>query len=207
MQSLDFGARFVGADGVWKWSGNATFSNWNNLQSDYILTNGLLGTRNAGDALLFGMGMQGEYNLTAALSLTAGFNWQHARLERPAAWLVGGHEYPLPVVPPIKAHGGIVYRFPLGNWDIQAAGRVDYQGRRLFGHRPPNQPEQWGFCANVHKSCGAEWAMAGINVGIDNVLNSRADTFPYGNSFAIQETPQYTPVKPRTVRLALRYNW
>ena len=46
-----------------------------------------------------------------------------------------------------------------------------------------------------------------VNVNVDNLLNSAADSFPYGNSFAIQDAPQYTPVKPRTMRVFVRYNW
>jgi outer membrane receptor protein involved in Fe transport len=38
---------------------------------------------------------------------------------------------------------------------------------------------------------------------IDNVLDTNADTFSLGNPFSVRTTRQYTPVRPRTVSLAV----
>ena len=201
VRSLDLGARFASRDGRWSWSGNATLSDWKNLQSDYILANGLIGTRNAGDALLFGLGLQGAFNPTPSLSLSAGLNWQHARLERPAAWLVNGHEFPLPVVPPIKANGTIAYRFPIGDWELQTAARVDFQGRRQLAIDPQINRSSAPYALTSVNLSGRNGPWQ-VNVNVDNLLNSAADSFPYGNSFAIQDAPQYTPVCPSSEHLA-----
>jgi iron complex outermembrane receptor protein len=46
-----------------------------------------------------------------------------------------------------------------------------------------------------------------LRSGVDNLANTRADTFAFGNPFSIRTTQQFTPLQPRTISIGAAVRW
>lgn len=205
VRSFDLGTRQSLAGGKLLLSGGAFRSTWTNVQSDYLQDNGLVATRNAGDALILGAELAVEWQPGAWWFRTGGVK-QHARLERG----VGGADLPedrrLPVVPDLTA------RFEMGR-TVAVAGApgevhaaADYLGRSRLSFDQGLDREEGGYATlRVGGSVALQRLL--IRVEADNLLNSRADTFAFGNPFMVRVEREYTPLRPRSVRVAVTHRF
>lgn len=180
-------------------------THWHDIQSDYLLDNGLVGTRNVGDGEIEGLDMSADLDLRR-WSVRGGALWQRARLTDPASGLGLIADRQLPVVPDVTLRFGLDRKLALGAWSGQAGVGLRYIGSARLS-----------FDSDLDRRMGnyllVDWAITArrgpwsVGLTLSNATDSRADSFAFGNPFSIRALPQYTPVPPRLARLTLSRRW
>ncbi|RIA45764.1 outer membrane receptor protein involved in Fe transport [Hephaestia caeni] len=204
LESLEGGARLTLADGALALASSLYFDDWHALQSDYLLDNGLISTRNAGRARILGGDASVDWTLGRGWSLSAGLNAESAELV--SANGVRLEDRRLPVVPNVTLRGLVGYRFALGNWTVRLSGQGNYIGSARLSFDPTldrHMGDYALFAAGASATAG-RWSLA---LRIDNLFDTAGDSFAFGNPFSIRDGPQYTPLTPRTVVTSLRFDW
>jgi hypothetical protein len=178
---------------------------WRDIQSDYLLGNGLVGTRNVGDARNLGMDMLLRYEGVPGWRAELGGTVQRARLHD-AVPEVADEDARLPVVPDLRWQLSLQRQLDVGRWRGRLSARLDHNG-----------PSRLSFDAGLDRrtpafrtvSAGAALARDGLELQLQasNLLDSGADTFAFGNPFAIRSVAQRTPLQPRRFTLQVSRSW
>lgn len=200
LASLEVGSRF-------KLSSSASFDttvyagSWQHVQADELLQNGLVATRNAGNALNVGIEADLRWLPTQALTLKAGIMVQSARLE--SAGRANGIDDPrLPAVPHLGVRAEIDHALRWGAWKGHATAGIRLTGATHLSFDPSLDRRTPGHStADASVSLSRDGWTASL-VG-ENLLNSSADTFAFGNPFRVRADPQRTPLTPRTIGLTV----
>ncbi len=200
LSSAELGGRWFGADR--KVSGQVVVygSRWRDIQSDYLLPSGLVATRNSGRGLIFGIEGNLTWRLGGGWSVTGGGTIQHAQLERVAAGLLVAPDRQLPVVPSYQANTEFIKAFNLMGWDAELSGRLTYVGATRLS-LDPGLDRRIGSHIGVDLSGSARRGPWRLGIGLTNLLDSRADTFAFGNPFTIRQISQHVPMRPRSISL------
>ncbi|HTQ36127.1 MAG TPA: TonB-dependent receptor, partial [Steroidobacteraceae bacterium] len=204
LTSLESGWRQSSADDAFALQAALFATRWRNVQSDYLQDNGLIGTRNVGNAGNFGAELQLRFNYLGWTS-EAGSVLQRARLVHPSI-PVSNEDARLPVVPDVRLYALQARDFSWGPWHVRAQLRADYVGSSRLSFDADldrDTPASVVLAAAATLTHGA-WELQ-FNAG--NLLDSRADTFAFGNPFSIRNGPQRTPREPRTLTLQLAHSW
>jgi outer membrane receptor protein involved in Fe transport len=203
LANLDIGTRLRIADVVLMQS-SLFVSRWRDVQSDSLLPNGLVGTRNVGNAANVGVEGAVQWNPREVWHLEGGMTFQHARL-RNTDVAIEQEDLRLPVVPDLRLHAAILRRFHVASWVGGARIEAEYNGASRLSFEPALNRRTAGYAklgAGVELSRGAvSWSLR-----VDNLLDSHADTFAFGNPFSIRTRQQFTPLRPRTVTLRAAWN-
>lgn len=205
VRSLDLGTRLILEDGRLSLSGGAFRTTWSNVQSDYLQADGLVATRNAGDALIVGAELSAEWR-PVGWRLHAGAVAQRSRLERG----VDGADLPedprLPVVPDLTARLEASRTIAIAGARLDLNVAANYVGRSRLSFDTGLDRTMGGF-ATVR--AGASTAIGGLDLrlDVDNLLDTRADTFAFGNPFMVRSEREYTPLRPRSIRLGLAHRF
>lgn len=205
LKSWELGDRWRSRDGHWTANATGYLANWDHIQSDYLLPNGLVATRNSGTGQIYGAEVRLGWNDTI-WQLSGGFDLQHARLEVPEPGLALPPDSALPIVPKYKAHVMAHRTLDLGTGILQLGARANWIGPTRLS-LDPLLNRRIGARMAVDVDCSYasdDWT---ISAGIANLLGSDADTFSFGNSFSIGSMDQRTPMQPRTFRIGIRKNW
>lgn len=204
LDNVDFGTRLTLADGMLTVDASLFRSIWKDVQSDYLLADGLIASHNVGDASSYG----GEWSLgwspLPAWRIKASGILQSARLVRTTSGQPLPEDTRLPVVPDLAANLMLSRSFDLDGW--QAIVRLDahYTGAtRLSFDAGLNR--QTPAYADFALGLSATRGHMTVRVGVDNLANARADTFAFGNPFSIQTTQQFTPLQPRTISVGVTF--
>lgn len=202
LKSFEAGMRLRSADGHMSLNATAYFADWNHIQSDYLLPNGLIGTRNSGTGRIYGVEAQAGWN-SGHWHLEAGVDVQHARLESPEPGLAMPTDNSLPVVPKAKAHFTLHRTFILGPGQLSLGGRLNWTGASRLSLDPTlNRKIAPHSRLDLDASYGlGTWT---IDAAVSNTFGSHADTFGYGNPFSLALAPQRTPMRPRGIRIGIR---
>lgn len=205
LSNLELGGRFIRGDSI---DISATFyrSIWQDIQSDYLLANGLVATRNAGDAQVEGGDLSFTFKWRTGWSIGGGVQYQFARLTRSADGKAQDEDRRLPVVPDLAARASMRRAFQLGNWTSEAEVRGRYFGKARLSF-DPNLDRRMGNYAVVDLSLTARRAGWSVGTTLSNLFDSRADSFAFGNPFSIRTMNQYTPLRPRLLRVSVSRHW
>jgi iron complex outermembrane recepter protein len=205
LQSFELGTRLRSADHRLSASGTAYLANWDHIQSDYLLPNGLIATRNSGTGTIYGLQLRADWRGTQ-WQLSSGVDLQHARLEKPADGLVLPADHALPIVPDYKAHLGVRRVFALSAGEISLGARLSALGKARLSLDPLLDRR---IGARQTLDLDASFASKGwlFEIGLDNALGSHAETFGYGNPFSATTLRQRTPLRPRALRISVRKSW
>jgi hypothetical protein len=168
---------------------------WQHVQTDELLTNGLVATRNAGNAR--NIGVEADLNLTLAPEylLTVGLMAQSAKLESSGA---GIDDRRLPAVPQSAARLKLTRTFHVGKWHGQGTLGLRYVGSTHMSFDPVIDRRTGAHATadlNISFMRGS-WTAAMVG---ENLTNDHSDTFSFGNPYRVRAEPQRTPTKPRTV--------
>jgi len=203
--SFDLGVRHAPAGGRLSFAFSLFYTDWSHIQSDYLLGNGLISTRNAGHGRIFGGEGSIDWRPFAGLSVTAGLMVERARLIRSE----DGEKVDdrrLPIAPDMTGRLAAAYDFALGPWRSSLAVQANYIGhaRLTFDE---DLDRRMGDYATVAISAALRHGGLTIAVRVDNLLDIRGDSFAFGNPFSIRNANQYTPLRPRTVTLSIAHLW
>lgn len=178
---------------------------WDHIQSDYLLPNGLVSTRNAGRGKIYGVELSAEWRPLHGLSLLAGGSILDAKLVRTET----GHDLEdrrLPITPNATGRLTAQYDASLGAWATKLSAQVNYIGRARLTF-DQNLDREMGNYATA--SMAAFFTRRALTIGarMDNLFDVKGDSFAFGNPFSIMNAPQYTPLKPRTFTLSIARAW
>jgi hypothetical protein len=203
LSSLDVGVRVAGDALTLQAAAFAT--RWRDVQSDYLQADGLIGTRNVGNASNVGVEVQLRFSAAGGWRTELGAVLQSARLDDPVV-PAAGEDARLPVVPDTRLYALLAREFSIGGWQARLQLRGDHSGASRLS-----------FDADLDRDTPATFLLgagAGLTRGpwelqlsATNLLDSRADTFAFGNPFSIRDGPQRTPRRPRTLTLQLARSW
>lgn len=196
LASIELGSHIrLGRD----FSADATLfaTRWRHVQADELLANGLVATRNAGNAQNFGIEANLRWTFGPRSELSGGILWQSARLNS-ASGTIDIEDARLPVVPQLATRVKVSQGFSLGSWEGKADAGIRYVGATHLSFDPVLD-RRTGNYAVVDASITAtrgNWSVAIVG---DNLTNNSADTFAFGNPYRVRAVPQHTPNKPLTV--------
>jgi outer membrane receptor protein involved in Fe transport len=204
IQGFELGYRHGG--GTFSLQAATFISFWEDVQSDYLLPNGLVATRNVGDAHIYGGEISLNWQLTPSWLVDGGLTAQHAELTRPEIAVVKSQDLRLPVVPDVTLRAAISRAFDLGGWAGTARADLRYigHGRLSFD---PGLDRQIGGYVLVGLQSQLRRGPWQLNLFIRNLFDSNGDTFAFGNPFSLRVAPQYTPATPRAITMSAAYSW
>ncbi|UAK25782.1 TonB-dependent receptor [Sphingomonas nostoxanthinifaciens] len=197
LKSLELGGRFSFLDGRLTLNGALFGLSWQHLQSDIIGTDGLIVTINAGNATNYGLELGSTFKL-AAFTFSAGLTQQRGRLK--SSTITGGLDSRLPVLPDISAHSRVSWQRQYRTFGADAYLSASYLGSSRLSFDPSldrTTPSHFDVDAGAGLSRDS-WR---LSIGISNILNTKDDTFSFGNPFTIRQADQHTPYQPRTATL------
>ncbi|TPG06018.1 TonB-dependent receptor [Sphingomonas oligophenolica] len=201
IRSIDVGSRVSLDRGRLSLSGGGFRSSWFNVQSDYLLEDGLVGTRNAGDALIVGFEGAVEWR-PGDWSLRAWATAQRARLEKAPEGVDLPADRRLPIVPDLSAKLEVDRTVTIADRRITFTLGGAYRGHSRLSFDPGLDRAMGGY-AIFHADAFTTVEGLGVHLGVSNLSNNRADSFAFGNPFRIRTERQYTPLQPRTINLSL----
>ena len=201
VRSLDGGARLLLDHGRLSLLGGGFRSSWRHVQSDYLLPNGLVGTRNAGDATILGAEGSARWH-SGPWSLGAGATVQRARLDSAADGTDLPEDRRLPIVPDLAGRLEIGRSIRIGELATEWNLRGTYVGHSRLSFDEGLDRAMGGY-ALLHADASTRVGRLDLRVGVDNLLNARADSFAFGNPFRVRGEREYTPLRPRTVSVVL----
>lgn len=201
LSTVDLGVRWHRPDGRIAATAGAYLTEWNDIQSDFLLPNGLVGTRNAGTGRIRGLESSVEWSPSAAVTLTSGVTYVDAHLVTSATG-VEMDDLRLPVTPSVTARASLLHRTTWRNWTINSVAQVNYVGTARLSFDPGLDRSMGGYGVAAVGTTLSRDRLA-LSVRIDNLLGTSGDSFSFGNRFLLDATNQRTPLRPRTFSLSL----
>ena len=202
--TIDLGIRYQAAETL-SLSGSLFSTTWYQIQSDYLLANGLVSTRNAGKGIIRGAEASSEWEPLTGLKLSAGASYVDALLVKAEDGL-HLEDSRLPVTPNVTARLTAQYRFALGDWQSVIVAQANYVGSARLSF-DQDLDRKMGHYAVASSALRLSRGRTTIGAGIDNIFNVRGDTFAFGNPFSIRTVRQFTPLRPRTLTLSIARRW
>lgn len=203
VRTSEIGMRF-GTDAGSRLSGGLSyaFSRWNRVQADLVTSAGFPYVANLGSAQVHYVSANLAWQATSTLSLELSAFGTTSKLDRPTPEFQGDTEGNLPNV--ADSGGRLTARFEpwIANTKITLDGSVGYIGTSYLGVRAPFDLSQ-GDYFDTAIGARAEFGRWGLSLDIQNLMDSRANRFSYGNPFSVAEGNQRTPLRPRTVRIGI----
>ncbi len=185
----------------------ASLTDWRHIQADLVDRMGFPFTTNLGNSHI--RGLEGTVNWVPLVGLridTALF-WNDTRVTDPDPLLRRQVGTRLPNTPPFAVSGGVGYDWNVGT---DASASVDagwrYVGRSTVGTQAPLDVSQGEYGA---AQLGGTWTRGRVRVTttIENVFDVKGDRFAGGNPFALAARNEYTPLRPRTLRIGGSIAW
>lgn len=174
---------------------------WENVQSDILLPNGLLDTRNAGRGQIIG----GELALVLPVArhwrIDLGGAVQDARLVR------NDLDMPLddsrlPVVPAYTGRLVVNHDIPIGSHTANVSAKLHYIGPARLSF-DPGLNRAMGNYVYVSAEAHLRLGQTMFSLVVENLLNGAENTFSYGNPFRVRTTPMFVPQRPRTISFSI----
>ena len=175
---------------------------WDHIQSDYLLPNGIVGTRNAGDGRIAGVEAALRWAPSSLWSIESGLTLQDARIVHPEGSVALAEDRRLPVVPGLAGRAAVARHLSLGAWSGTIEARMNYTGMSRLSFDADLDRRMGNYAIVGLSAAVARGAWHG-RLGLDNVLNARGDSFAFGNPFTIRNGPQYSPLRPRMLSVSI----
>lgn len=175
---------------------------WSDIQTDQLLPSGLLFTTNAGDGR--NIGVEASLTLRPADGWRLRFNGllNDPELADPEPGFRGGTESPLPSVPNRLASAEVGYSRDLGQFELNVGASARYVGPSRLLLSGASTTRQGGYTTLDTHVALARGRYA-VRLFVDNLLDSRANTFAFGNPFTFATASQRTPPRPRTIGVSM----
>ena len=206
LQSLELGWRIRLLDDRLNLHGAVFGSTWEHLRSDTVGSDGLLGTVDAGNAVNYGIELGGRMSL-APMAIDFGATLQRARLtSKSSATNLDRDDRRLPVVPDVSAHVTASRSLVAFGLPATVYTAVRYTGRTRLSFDPLlDRPA--GHYATVDTGATFDRGAWRWSIDVTNLLDSRGNSFGFGNPFTLATSTQTVPVQPRTATVRLAIGW
>ncbi len=200
LQSLELGWRVRFLQDRLDFHGAVFGSTWEHLRSDTVGADGLLGTVDAGNAVNCGVELGGQMML-APVTLDFGATLQRARLTSSSATAgLDRDDRRLPVVPDISSRLTASKSFDAFRLPASVYATARYTGRTRLSFDPLlDRPA--GDYATIDTGVAVNKGAGRWSLDITNLLDSRGNSFGFGNPFTLAAGTQTVPIRPRTATL------
>ena len=180
----------------------AYFSDWDNLQSDALGADGLVGTIDAGRARIVGAEASVDFRPVVGWRLQAGAIFQSALLIRNDLGIELDDRL-LPVVPRYTLRGSLSHNWTLGATPLTAQADVRYVGPSRLSFDPALDRRAGNL---LESRLFVSARLGGVELGVvtTNPLGLEANTFALGNPLRVIAARQYIPQKPRSIAVSVR---
>lgn len=203
LRTTEIGIRFGTERGA-SLSGGAAYSDsrWNRVQADLITVDGFPYVANLGSASVRYMSANLIWKPDPQLTVEASGFLAASHLDRPEPGFVSSRKADLPNI----ADSGwrLTGRFQpeIGDAQLTLDGTIGYIGTSYLGISAPFDLRQGDY---IDTALGArlDFGRWGLSVDVDNILDSRANRFSFGNPFSVEQGNQRTPLRPRSVRIGI----
>ena len=204
LSNVDLGSRLLLSGDALSIDSALFATRWSHIQSDYLLDNGLVGTRNVGSGRIVGVESSLRWVVDDAWRVEGAVTLQHARLHASAV-VPDEEDHRLPVVPDVRARGSLVRVLTLQGLRVQLRADVNYVGESRLSFEPALD-RRMGDYVRADIAVQLQHGPTSWTLQLSNLLDSRADTFAFGNPFSIRTQSQFTPLRPRTLMLGVSYS-
>ena len=188
---------------IWQASASVSIARWHHIQADLVGPTGLPYTTNIGDGTIIAAEAEIKWRPARYISVKAGAFLNESDLTKPATAFVGSEASALPNIPYFSGRLAIEASRPLDQRTTLSAGLVTrYVGRSRLGVGPILNIPQGGYF-DVSANARLANARFGITLAIDNLVDTKANSFALGNPFTVAERMQTTPLRPRSFRVGL----
>ena len=182
----------------------AYYSRWENVQSDMLDADGLLTTRNAGDARIVGAEASFSGSPAPGWTVDAGASWQSGLLVRNETG-VELDDRRLPAVPEYALRATVERKWMVRSAEAKAGLNLRYVGPARLSFQPELDLPMGDY---LESSLTSQVRFDRLLLGLEvrNLFGLKADTFPFGNPLrAAALIRQYTPQRPSSISLSVAF--
>lgn len=209
--SVELGFKDRLADGKLHFTGAVFFTDWRNIQSDQFDAIGLPIIGNIGNGRVIGAEVEMAFRPTSSVQLHATATWNSSdltKITRLFGKALGAvRDGSLPGAPPFTLALSGQYEFALGQG---IRGMIDlnytYVGAAglLFRAAAVRRSDAYHLGSARFELSRGVWR---LTLFADNLFNSTANSFAFGNPFSLNEINQVTPLRPRSYGLRLSWSY
>jgi outer membrane receptor protein involved in Fe transport len=212
-------AREYGFDELWNYEAGAKlrlmrgrlavrlagfFARWRDVQSDQFLSSGLPYVVNVGDGSDRGLEAEIAWRYSHHITLTAAGLIAEPEIDGRNPNFDSRRDAGLPGVPSRSASLGVRYVRPIGRGlTLTLDGEAAYVGPSFLSFAA-QRPERMGDYATGKLSASLATERLEATLYVDNPLDTRGDTFSFGNPFRLGRDLVSTPLRPFTAGVQIR---
>lgn len=219
VQTMETGLRYGvrGRDPV-DLSLSLSYTNWDNIQADFIDGGGLPSTDNIGDGRIYSLSAAIGWQPLPGLMLDLATSYNDSRVTDPSPQLLSvlasapvnaftgartGGQSRIPNVARFTSRIGADYRMAVSETlDLRINGWARYIGKSRLGIGPILGDLQ-GDYIDTALTARIGRPDLGVTLGVTNLTNAIGNRFALGTPFAASGGGQITPLRPRTLRLGI----
>jgi iron complex outermembrane receptor protein len=183
------------------------FADWRNIQTDQFLPSGLSYAVNVGDGMNRGVEVEAAWRLAEQWELRLAGLIDDPQLTRRNPAFQSSSDAGLPGVAAASASLAVGYHRRLtDNVMLRLDAQAAYVGTSHLTFDAGSQ-YQMGDYVSGHLYAAVETRRWTATAFVDNPLDSRANTFAFGNPFRLGHEVAITPQRPRTAGIRLQYRF
>ncbi|MBO9695558.1 MAG: TonB-dependent receptor [Sphingopyxis sp.] len=183
-------------------------SRWRNIQADFIDSTGFPTTANIGDGRITSLSGAIAIRPTDALTFELGAVYNHSRVDDLSPQILPVYDAAparLGRIPNVASHavrGSVNYATVIGDEDFRVNGWANYVGPSRLGIGPVLGESQGDYVdTGLAMRVGNE--RRGLSLTLTNLFDSRGNRFSLGTPFVEGNEGFLTPLRPRTLRIAV----
>ena len=183
-------------------------SRWRNIQADFIDSSGFPTTANIGDGRITSLSGAMAVRPTSALTFELGAVYNHSRVDDLSPQILpvfAATPARLGRIPNVASHavrGSINYATMVGDEDFRVNGWANYIGPSRLGIGPVLGESQGDYVdTGLAMRVGND--RRGLSLTVTNLFDSRGNRFSLGTPFLEGNEGFLTPLRPRTLRIAV----
>jgi iron complex outermembrane receptor protein len=204
--SFEAGGKAILLDGRLHFSITAYDERWHNVESDQLLPSGLPFTANIGNARDLGLEAEAVYE-SGGLRVAGSILLDAPELSSVNPSFAAAGDLNLALAPNILINGSARYRWTLAHSrTFELDGRLAYIGHSQLTFYSAQSPSMGDYITN-RIAVALVSPHRRLSVAVDNIGDTRGNTFAYGNSFSFRSQPQVTPLRPRTLSVEFSVNY
>lgn len=188
-------------------STSVSLARWTAIQADLIDRRGQPYTANLGDARLSTLEGSADWVPLIGLHATAALFFTDNRVTGTMAGLSQARNRRLPETPAFAGNAGLAYEWSGARTAVYHVGATgNYVGPSVLGVGDVLDVRQ-GRYATLNLDGGVRWRRIDLSLTIDNVTDTRANRFAYGNPFLVATRTLTTPLRPLTAGMRVGVRW
>lgn len=188
---------------------SVAYTDWRNIQADFVDSDGLPVTTNIGDGRIWSFDARIAWRPFPSLRLEGSVVVNDSRLTRPdygplqffrlVATAERVHEQ-LPNVAELGGRVGLSWHRTIGRYDLNADGWARYIGKSRLGVGPVLGGKE-GDYVDTGLSIRVGRGGYGVTLSATNLLDTVGNRFALGTPIDVVKSTEITPLQPRTVRI------